>query len=124
MNKWILTIVVFSSIATGAYANEKSEKVSADNSAVNQKIVNANGLTAENQSSLPSDIDVTTKIRKILVDDKDLSTYAKNVKIIVLKKGITLKGPVNTLAERDRIVNVAYGVAPQMKIYNQITIVK
>jgi hyperosmotically inducible protein len=122
--KWLIAIVAFTSIVTNVHASQKAAKYSPDNSAANQRIVDANGLTAQNQSNLEKDIDVTTRIRQELVNDKSLSTYAKNVKIIVLKKGITLKGPVNTVAERDRIVNVAYGIAPQMKIYNQMTVVK
>lgn len=122
--KWLITIVVFTSILENVHANQNASKYSPDNSAANQRIIDANGLTAQNQSGLEKDIDVTTRIRQELVNDKTLSTYAKNVKIIVLKKGITIKGPVNTIAERDRIVNVANGVAPQMKIYNQMTVVK
>jgi hyperosmotically inducible protein len=122
--RWLIAVVAFANIVTSVHASQKAAKYSPDNSSANQRILDANGLTAQNQSNTGKDIDVTARIRKELVSDKSLSTYAKNVKIIVLENGITLKGPVNTVAERDRIVNVAYGIAPQMKIYNQMTVIK
>lgn len=123
MKKWLLVLVVCSSV-TNVYAANSAKTVSADNSAMNERIVDANGLTAENQSNLPADVEVTRRIREELMKDETLSTYAKNVKIIAVNKAVTLKGPVNTATERQKIVNIASNIAPKMKIYNQMSIVK
>lgn len=47
-----------------------------DNSAQNKD----QGLTADNQSNARADREATANIRKALLADKDLSTYAHNVK--------------------------------------------
>jgi len=92
---------------------------------VNPRVVSQeNGLTAGDQSNKPEDVLVTRKIRSELVHDDGLSNKAKNVKIIVLNNGVTLKGEVETAAEREKILKHAYLTAPEHKIYNQISVVR
>lgn len=82
------------------------------------------GLTAGDQSNKPKDISTTKKIRAELMKDAALSMKAKNIKIIVVNNGVTLKGNVKTEDERARILEHAYTTAPKHKIYNQISVVK
>nr|BDT29313.1 BON domain-containing protein [Bacteriovorax sp. HI3] len=82
------------------------------------------GLTAGDQSNKPQDVLVTKKIRAELMKDAALSMKAKNIKIIVINNGVTLKGNVATADERARILEHAYVTAPKHKIYNQISVVK
>lgn len=43
------------------------------------------------------------EIRRTLAQDKSLSLYAHNVKIIAKRGKVTLKGPVKTQAEKEKI---------------------
>jgi hypothetical protein len=63
--------------------------------------------TADQQSNNPSDLQMTRQIRKALVNDKSLSTYGHNVKIITQQGVVTLKGPVKSDAEKQEIESKA-----------------
>ena len=54
----------------------------ADNTKVNQRDRVKSEPTADQAKNNVSDRDITQKIRKSVMDDKSLSTYAHNVKII------------------------------------------
>jgi osmotically-inducible protein OsmY len=62
------------------------------------------------------------KIRKAVVGDKSLSTYAHNVKIIAKNGKVTLKGPVHTDEESRNIEAKAVEVAGADNVINQITV--
>ena len=62
------------------------------------------------------------KIRKSVVDDKSLSTYAHNVKIIAKDGKVTLKGPVQSEEEKKSIEQKATDVAGSGNVTNEITI--
>jgi osmotically-inducible protein OsmY len=96
----------------------------ADNTKMNKRDGAAKPLSAEQQMENKSDLELTRKIRKSLSDDKSLSTYAKNVKIISRLGHVTLKGPVNSEEEKLKIEKVAKAVAGDMKVNNEIEIVK
>jgi osmotically-inducible protein OsmY len=101
-------------------AKQEDKKVSPSPRVVSQE----DGLTAQDQSNKPADLAVVKQIRRELMKDDALSTKAKNVKIIVLNNGVTLKGPVTNDMEMERILKHAYVTAPKHKIYNQISVVK
>jgi len=63
--------------------------------------------TPQNATASKGDLDTLKNIRKAVTSDKDLSTYAHNVKITVKDGVATLRGPVRTSAERDRIADLA-----------------
>jgi osmotically-inducible protein OsmY len=67
--------------------------------------------TADQQSNNPSDLQITRQIRKALVNDKSLSTYGHNVKIITQQGVVTLKGSVKSDAEKQEIESKATEVA-------------
>lgn len=115
-----LTCLLFAgqiALATGQTAKR-------DNSAVNSRDQSAAELTAQDQSATEQATNTTRLIRHQLTKDSTLSTYAKNVKIIVIGDRITLKGPVKSDTEKLSIVRTANNVAPQYKIDNQIEIAK
>ncbi len=56
------------------------------------------------------------------MDDKNLSTYAHNVKVITQLGQVTLKGPVRSEAEKTTIEAKATEVAGVGKVTNLITI--
>ena len=93
-----------------------------DNSKVNARDTRPAQKTAEDQSNASSDVEITTKIRKAVVDDSTLSTYAHNVKIITTKGKVTLKGPVRSDSEKTAVEAKAREIAGATNVINQITI--
>lgn len=89
-----------------------------DNSANNKQ----QSVTADQQSNAASDRAITQKIRKALVADKSLSTYAHNVKIITTNGMVTLKGPVTSEDEKQKVASTAAGVVDSSKIDNRLTV--
>jgi hyperosmotically inducible protein len=80
--------------------------------------------TADDQTNAKSDRDTTAKIRKAIVGDKDLSTYAHNVKIITQNGAVTLKGPVKSEDEKQKVMTYASSVVSADKIMDQLTVKK
>ncbi|MGC1645103.1 MAG: BON domain-containing protein, partial [Candidatus Sulfotelmatobacter sp.] len=74
-----------------------------DNTKTNQGDASKNAKTADQQKMNPADRETTKKIRSALMDDKSLSTYAHNIKIITTDGMVTLKGPVRSEDEKSAI---------------------
>ena len=72
-----------------------------DNTKVNQRDRSSAEPTADQQKMNSSDQKLTASIRKSILDDKTLSTYAHNIKIISQDGTVTLKGPVSTVLTDD-----------------------
>jgi hyperosmotically inducible protein len=78
--------------------------------------------TADNQSNATADRQTTANIRKAIIADKNLSTYAHNVKIITSNGAVTLKGPVKSEDEKQQIATDAASVVSADKITNDLTV--
>jgi hyperosmotically inducible protein len=78
--------------------------------------------TADNQSNAQSDRLTTAKIRKAITADKTLSTYAHNIKIITLNGVVTLKGPVKSDEEKQKIASMAANVVSADKVTDELTV--
>jgi hyperosmotically inducible protein len=78
--------------------------------------------TADNQSNAQSDRMTTAKIRKAITADKTLSTYAHNVKIITLNGAVTLKGPVTSDEEKQKIAAMAANIVSANKVTDELTV--
>jgi hyperosmotically inducible protein len=90
-----------------------------DNSARNKN----HTTTADQQPENKSDLDITRDIRRSIVSDKSLSTYAHNVKIITQNGAVTLKGPVNSDEEKQTVASkAAEVVGGPDKVTNQLTV--
>ena len=89
----------------------------------NTKMNKGQGLTADQSKNNSSDLDITRRIRRSIMKDSTLSTYAHNVKVIVLHGSVTLKGPVATEAEKAAVESKATAVAGSGNVTNQITVV-
>ena len=94
----------------------------ADNSKINQRDQNSDELTAGQQSGSKSDVEISRTLRKELIKDKKLSTYAQNVKIITQDGVITLKGPVRSQAEKNVIEYKASKVAGCRHVENEMDV--
>jgi osmotically-inducible protein OsmY len=83
----------------------------ADNTKVNQRDRSKDEPTADQQKENRSDLDVAKQIRRALMNDKSLSTYAHNVKVVVQNGAVTLKGPVRSNDEKRTVEAKAAEVA-------------
>ncbi|MBC7530675.1 MAG: BON domain-containing protein [Oligoflexus sp.] len=83
----------------------------ADNSKVNRLSDGDKGLSADQQGNSKSDVEMTRKIRRSITSNKNLSTYAHNIKIITRGGRVVLKGPVRSEAERKIVEDTAVTVA-------------
>jgi osmotically-inducible protein OsmY len=93
-----------------------------DNTSKNKRDRAESAVTADEQGNSPEDRDMTKKIRAEIVDDKTLSTYAHNIKVITRDGMVTLKGPVRSEAEKTRIATIAAKHAGEAKVTNHIEI--
>lgn len=93
-----------------------------DNTKTNQRDRDKSSPTADQQKMNPADRETTKKIRAALHDDKSLSTYAHNIKIITQDGKVTLKGPVRTEEEKNSIAAKATAVAGDGNVTNQLEV--
>jgi len=79
-------------------------------------------MTADKQPNAQADRLTTANVRKAIMADKDLSVYAHNVKIITQGGTVTLKGPVKSDDEKNKVATDAASVVSQDKVVNQLTV--
>ncbi|HTN02804.1 MAG TPA: BON domain-containing protein [Planctomycetaceae bacterium] len=77
--------------------------------------------TSFDQNENQADINVTANIHKRLVDTK-MSVNAQNVKIVTQNGKVTLRGPVETDDEKQRIEELATAVAGRGNVENQLEV--
>jgi hyperosmotically inducible protein len=107
-----LTCGLFLSAVPGMRAQQP------DNSVQNKN----QSTTADNQTNAKSDRMLAQQARKAIMADKDLSTYAHNVKVIALNGAVTLKGPVKSDDEKQKVASDVEAVAGPDKVTNQLTV--
>lgn len=88
----------------------------------NTKVNKDKTQTADQAKNNANDRDIMKNIRKSVMDEKSLSTYAHNVKIISQNGKVTLKGPVRSEDEKRIIEEKATSVAGAGNVTNEITI--
>jgi len=121
MKKTLITSTVLMALACMAFAMDEPKKN--DNTAENSRDKTGETLTPIDQSNESEDIRLTSEIRKALVADDTLSSNAKNIKIITITGGqVNLRGPVDTLDEKNKIAVIAQKVAGKNQVTNQIEV--
>jgi hyperosmotically inducible periplasmic protein len=93
-----------------------------DNTKVNKADRAKGAVTADQQKETAADRELTRKIRRAVVGDKSLSTYAHNVKIVTQNGQVTLRGPVRAEQEKTTIEAKATEIAGAGKVTNEITV--
>ncbi|MBX9694474.1 MAG: BON domain-containing protein [Cyanobacteria bacterium] len=101
-----------------------AEEPKADNTAQNRGATEKDAVTAEKQGNSDVEVKVLANIRKSVMDDEGLSMNAKNAKILYsAKKGIvTLRGPVDSQAEKTRVGELAKGCSGVTRVKNELTV--
>jgi osmotically-inducible protein OsmY len=103
-------------------ASDSAQAPAGDNTKMNQQDRNDNATTAQQQKENPSDRELTQHVRQAIMQDKSLSTYAHNVKVISRNGTVTLKGPVRSEDEKQAIEAKANEVAGKDRIVNDLTV--
>ena len=126
-NGSIKTLLLTGTLLGGAFLmaqdqNTTGTSAPADNTRMNQRDRDASQPTADQQKENRSDRDITQQVRRAIVKDKSLSTYAHNVKIITQNGQVTLKGPVRSEDEKRAIEAKAAEVAGDGKVTSELDV--
>jgi osmotically-inducible protein OsmY len=119
MNRTIHCLIAGSLLAAAALAQQIP---AADNTKVNARDQQPGAATADTQKMDAHDQEIARQIRRAVVRDTSLSTYAHNAKIIVRDGTVTLKGPVRSRDESDSLFKKAVTLAGDGKVINQLDI--
>lgn len=120
--------VVALAIATDVSAQQSASSsapvagVSADNTAVNQRDRSSDTVTPIDQPNNKADIKLAAAVRRAIVKDKSLSTTAHNVKLVAASGVVTLRGPVNSAAEKARLESLVQGISGVSSVDNQLDV--
>jgi osmotically-inducible protein OsmY len=115
----VLAFAVAGALLAPAFA---AAQTPADNTRANKRDRARGAVTADQQKENSSDREITRKIRRSLMDDKTLSMYAHNVKIVAQGGEVTLKGPVRTEEEKKIVEAKAAAVAGSGRVTNQMSV--
>ena len=105
-------------LCVGLQAQETPRPAKPDNTRANANP----GATADQQKNAKADRVLAAKIRKAVIADKSLSTYAHNAKIIVMNGTVTLRGPVRSEQEKNTLEAKAKEIAGAAAVKNELTI--
>ena len=116
-------LLLLSTLLSVALLTAQSSAVKPDNTKTNQGDRNPAEPTADRQGSAASDVKLTAAIRRALVADKTLSTYAHNIKIITRNGIVTLKGPIRSDAEMQALIGKAAQISGRPDdVVNQMSV--
>lgn len=110
-----------SQAASQESASGTSEK-QPDNTGINKRDRDNQGLTSGDQGNNETDREITRKIRRAITQNEQLSTTAKNVKIITADGKTTLRGPVKSEQEKQQILAAAKSVQGVGQVDDQLEV--
>ena len=95
-------------LAASAAEHDAVHGQPADNTEKNVRDRDGGTLVPTDQAKgSDADVTLTREIRKAIIADDNLSTNAHNIKIVTLNGLATLRGPVDSAAERTRVGQLA-----------------
>jgi hyperosmotically inducible periplasmic protein len=121
MKRTLLALACLSALSLAALADD-NEKTKPDNTATNERDRSSETKTSGDQSNNSADLKITQAIRQALMKDRELSTTAKNIKVITANGQVTLRGPVKSAQEKAKIDQIAKSAAGGAKIDNQLDV--
>ena len=120
MKRTLLALTCLSAFSLAALADD--EKAKSDNTATNERDRSGETKTSGDQSNSSADLKITQAIRQALMKDAELSTTAKNIKVITANGQVTLRGPVKTAQEKAKIDQIAKSAAGGAQIDDQLDV--
>jgi osmotically-inducible protein OsmY len=122
MNKSVFAAsFLIASFAAAAGAQTPSDTAPADNSKANNSVAHTSD-SADAQKNDKTDLELTRQIRRSVISDKSLSTYAHNVKIVSVNGTVTLNGVVRSADEKSNVEAKAAAIAGQDHVVDRMTI--
>jgi hyperosmotically inducible periplasmic protein len=107
---------------TPSAAASTSPVAPADNSKANKMDHTNTNATADGQKDNANDRTITQSIRKNVMADKSLSTYAHNVKIVSVNGSVTLNGVVRSDQEKASVEAKAVAVVGPSHVVNDLKV--
>jgi len=113
--------IIFGVMCVAGYG--QTSATPSDNTRVNRRDRSSAEPTADQQKMNAPDQKLAASVRKSIVGDKTLSTYAHNIKVIAQDGTVTLKGPVRSEEERKSLVDKATAVAGGTdKVHDELSV--
>lgn len=116
------SLFLSAALLASPYPQTGNQSSSADNTKVNKRDRSQSEPTADNAKNGTSDRELMRQIRRDVVSDKSLSTYAHNVKIVSQGGKVTLKGAVHTEEEKKTIEELARKRAGEGNVTDEISV--
>jgi len=120
MKQTLLILACLSTVSLAAMAADDETKP--DNTAINERDRSNETQTSGDQSNSSADLKITQAIRQALMKDGELSTSAKNIKVITENGKVTLRGPVKTVQEKAKVDQLAKSAAGGAPIVDQLDV--
>jgi len=116
------SLVVATVTAVSMAAIAADEKTQPDNTAINKRDRSGETNTSGDQSNSSADLQITQAVRRALMQDDQLSTTAKNIKVITANGQVTLRGPVNNAQEKTKIDQIVKSAAGGARIVDELEV--
>jgi hyperosmotically inducible periplasmic protein len=123
MKRTLVALTCLSAFSLATFAAD-DEKAKPDNTETNARDRSGETQTSGDQSNSSADLKITQAIRQALIKDGELSTTAKNIKVITANGQVTLRGPVKTVEEKAKVDQIARSAAGGAQIDNQLDVKK
>ena len=121
MKRTLLALACLSALSLAAFAAD-NEKAKPDNTATNERDRSGKTQTSGDQSNSSADLKITQDIRRALMKDRELSTTAKNIKVVTANGQVTLRGPVKSAQEKAKVDQIARSAAGGAQIEDQLEV--
>ncbi|MDQ6647413.1 MAG: BON domain-containing protein [Pseudomonadota bacterium] len=105
-----------------APSSASPRSVSVDNSGVNKRDRSSHTKKPTDQPNDKSDIHLAAAVRRAVVKDKSLSMSAHNVKLVAAQGAVTLRGPVKSVDEKNRVEADVKRVSGVSSVNNQLDV--
>ncbi|MDP9064768.1 MAG: BON domain-containing protein [Pseudomonadota bacterium] len=130
VNLCAISLLALGAVSAGAQSGMTSSSSSApsdmaaapDNTKSNKLDPSNRTVSADKQGQGSADVKMTQEIRRSIMADKSLSTYAHNVKIVTVDGAVTLNGVVNSDEEKATIKSKATKVAGAGKVTDEMKV--
>lgn len=108
--------------ATSSERSRSTNDYEPSNTGLNKRDQSGAGLTAEDQGGSEADREISRQVRRAITSNDQLSTGAKNVKVITQNGKVTLRGPVASDEEKQAVAAAAQRVSGVTSVDNQLEV--
>lgn len=107
---------------TADSAAAPAQAAAADNTRINARDRSADTVKPTDQSNAKADIELAAAVRRAIENDKALSTSAHNVKLVANGGVVTLRGPVASENEKQKVAQIAGSVDGVKRVANNLDV--